>query len=79
MKKEWDKAVKILKAYGNEHKKATSLELNQWCSGFISEKNPKAIYRAYIAGFGWGEELPTALKAVEDVIRQAEELKEEQG
>lgn len=72
MKRDWDKAVKILKEMGGET--PTQLQVEVWPTGMSNPMYSKLKYRAYLSTqpegtTGLGE---TAVAAVEDLKRRLE-------
>jgi hypothetical protein len=76
MKKEWDRACKKLHTYASDRYSSLRLESNKYTS---STSIVLVEYDAYIEYVGFSTGFPTAMQAVDDIIRIDKENKEKEN
>lgn len=67
MKKEWDKAVKMLKGFAGE--RTSLLKAEVWPSG-MDEKHEKIRYNAYVEDLGHSNWFSSPIDAVKDIMNK---------
>jgi len=77
MKKEWDRACKKLHTYASDRYSSLRLESNKYTSS--TSIVPVVAYDAYIGSVGFSGYFPTAMQAVDDIIRIDKENKEKEN